>query len=229
MQDQFFIGERMLKLAQNCFCFLFFVTAISAQADTKSKPPQKNFLIHISGTPGTGKTTLGKKLKDLTSFQIIETDSFTSRAAREETEKMLKAGKNEEDITKYIFQKYRDKFFEYNSKFSKIIYIGLLNSNVPKGKLFKDQPFDVKIYYDPGLKEVIRRYYNREVKEGILTDEIYLDEVVSEKAEIRSSKQIRANYEKHKEEHRAMNYQIMNESQIVEYIKKLDHELKKDL
>lgn len=57
----------------------------------------------------------------------------------------------------------------------------------------------------------------------------FLDEVVDGKDQIYGSKNIKAGHEKDKAEHKEMSYQIMDESQIIEYIKKIDKDLKSEL
>ena len=48
--------------------------------------------IHISGTPGSGKTTLGKKLSKLFSnFKVVETDGFVTNKDRKKRDKYIKS------------------------------------------------------------------------------------------------------------------------------------------
>ena len=80
--------------------------------------------VHISGIPGSGKSTLGIKLqKKFPKFKIIETDGFISNKDRKERNKI----KNMKGKKKFIFNIYKKKFNYYDKKYKNIIYVGILN------------------------------------------------------------------------------------------------------
>ena len=99
--------------------------------------------IHISGTPGSGKSTLGIKLQKMfPNFKIIETDNFVSNVDREKRNKYKKM----KDKKKFIFDIYKKKFNYFDNKYKDIIYVGVLDSSVPDGTLYIDKEFDYYIY-----------------------------------------------------------------------------------
>ena len=173
--------------------------------------------IHLSGSPGTGKTTLGKKLKKLFPYyMIVETDSFVTSKDRRERDK-IKTVKNK---IKFIFDIYKKKFNYYNKKYKNIIYIGILNSSVPNGKLYKTK-FDYNIFYNIKLTELIKRYYTREVKNGILTKNKYLKMVADGSWDILSGNKLVTLHKEDINEHEKMGYKLMTEDKIINFISKL--------
>ena len=104
-------------------------------------------LIHISGTPGSGKSTLGVKLQKMfPDFKIVETDGFVSHNMRKKRDELKTLAQKK----KFIFDIYKQKFNYYNDRYEDIIYVGILDSSVPDGTLYTTQKFDYNIFLNYG-------------------------------------------------------------------------------
>jgi thymidylate kinase len=108
-------------------------------------------IIHISGAPGSGKTTIGQKLKEHYKFKVIIKDLddlFTEF-------KTL-------NTTKFSSKKYQifinDFINKHNDK--SIIFVGL-NCNPVKSKFYNLNP-DYKFYIDLPVDINLKRYFLRE-------------------------------------------------------------------
>lgn len=140
---------------------------------------------------------------------------------------MTKADRKRRDGLKTLRQKrsfvsgiYAKKFKTYNSKYAKIIYVGILNSSMV-GALYKKQHFDLKIYLDVSESELIKRFYTREVVEGILTGARYLKMVVDKEWYIPSSAEILEDHRKSAAAHEKLGYALMTDKKIVRRIRSL--------
>jgi len=174
--------------------------------------------IHISGTPGSGKSTLGIKLQKMfPNFKVVETDKFVTNANREERNKY----KNMKDKKKIIFDIYKKKFNYYEKKYKNIIYVGILDSSVPDGSLYINKDFDHKIFLNISDIELFKRYYTREVKNGILSSDKYIKDAIDGKWYILSSKEVLSWHKKHIVEHKKLGYKLMTEKQIILFLSKL--------
>ena len=173
--------------------------------------------VHISGTPGSGKSTLGIKLQKMfPKFKIVETDKFVSKADRRERDKY----KYLKDRRKFISNIYQNKFNYYDKKNKNIIYVGILNSSM-QGVLYKKQNFDYKIFLNISDIELIKRYYTREVKDGILSSDRNIKNAIDGKWYILSSTEVLSWHKASIIDHKNLGYKMMTEKQIINLIKKL--------
>ena len=179
-------------------------------------------LVHISGSPGSGKSTLGYKLSKLfPKFKIIETDRFVTNKDRikRDKHKLLK------DRRKFISNIYQNKFNYYNKKYKNIIYVGILNSSM-QGALYKKQKFDYKIFLNVSNLELFKRYYGREVVNGILTSDKYIRKSIKGEWYILSSTEVLEWHKKEIGQHKKLGYVLMTEKQIINLIKKINNKKK---
>ncbi len=175
-------------------------------------------LIHISGTPGSGKSTLGVKLQKMfPDFKIVETDGFVSHNMRKKRDELKTLAQKK----KFIFDIYKQKFNYYNDRYEDIIYVGILDSSVPDGTLYTTQKFDYNIFLKVSDVQLLKRYYIRRVSNDILTDDKYIKMVINNELYILSSKEVLEWNKKNINDHEKLKYKFMTENQIINLIKKL--------
>ena len=156
--------------------------------------------IHISGSPGTGKTTLGLRLKKLfPKYKIVETDGFITDYNRKQRNSI----KDIKFKIKFIKSIYKKRFNYYDNKYKKVIYIGILDSSIPDGSLYI-RDFDYKIFMTISNEDLIKRYYGRNPKSKIKKKDL----LYSKKIDIKR--------------HKKLNYIFLKENQIINFIKKID-------
>ena len=155
-------------------------------------------VMHISGSPGTGKTTLGEKLeKDFFPYlKVIDTDSFISE---EEGNHLVSLyGENEEDYKEHWEQLYKDKFYQsyesvalYDESVKLLVYTGIL-LHWSYDKVPIDLPYVEYKQHNPGVplqppflffyliptSQLLIQYYNRELKFINANREYYDNEIV---------------------------------------------------
>ena len=113
-------------------------------------------IIHISGAPGTGKSTLGMKLKKYYKTKVIvkDLDDLFAEFMKLNTKK----------FSSINYQKFIDNFInKHNNK--SIIFVGL-NSEHITDKFYKINP-DYKFYIDLSVDINLKRHFLREIEEWI--------------------------------------------------------------
>jgi len=193
------------------------------------KQNTQNLIIHISGFPGSGKTTLGEKLEKMLGTKVIvyDTDGFIQH--HNKAGKTLLKLEKEEKWTEYsntwkniMENKINDFIKQYNNKI--IIFVGSLDNFAPPNTIYKIKA-DYKIMFDVPLHEIMKRYYLRMY---------YTDQKMSKKEahhywinlsrgiyNISSSKEIIKNYNKYIQWHKNNGYEFMSDDEIVSMINKL--------
>lgn len=132
-------------------------------------------IIHVSGTPGSGKTTFGNKIKSLPDVYVVDTDDLLSEEDEEELIKLQGTGPPEDihfayrERWKAIFtQKLRKASDEASSKGMKIlVFTGILNINI--NSLSGDERVIMEMPFDPLQKyfimlptdRLVRQFYQR--------------------------------------------------------------------
>jgi adenylate kinase family enzyme len=176
-------------------------------------------IIHISGTPGTGKTTLGYNIqKKHPKFKIFDTDQFLT----EKDHTKIRRAKSK-SIAKKIWNtiiETRLKIFLKMNENKVVILIGDLTNGSPDGTRYnlnklKNKDKINKIFYYVDLSILIKRYYKRDVCNGLLKDNKFLNGIIAGHYDIPSTKQfIKMNRDDIKW-HKKDNYVFMNEKQII--------------
>lgn len=113
-------------------------------------------IIHISGAPGSGKTTIGLKLKKYYKTKVIvkDLDDLFAEFMKLNTKK----------ISSIKYQKFIDNFInKHNNK--SIIFVGL-NSEHITDKFYKINPY-YKFYIDLSVDINLKRHFLREIEEWI--------------------------------------------------------------
>lgn len=196
-------------------------------------------IIHISGTPGSGKTTLGLTLAKLyPEIIVFDTDEFIQPDNN--------AGKYLTSIhTKVSTQEYQkewnriltEEISKFTSKHSNkiIIFTGILNNFSDDGTIY-ELTADYKFYIDIPLWEVLKRYYTRICKDestrSISESKNYWNLFSHEKFSISSSGDIIKNYNDDLKWHVDHGYLVLNDKRILSRVKDIvkktsEHKYKK--
>jgi adenylate kinase family enzyme len=138
---------------------------MNLQSDKRSKTVTGNTIIHISGFPGSGKTTLGVKIKKKFPKAIVkDTDDFIQHHTKEG--KILLRLEKEIDQGKKTISDYKNAWLEiiasqinnFISQFNGqvIILVGSLDNFAPPGLLY-NLAADYKFLLDIPMQELLRR------------------------------------------------------------------------
>lgn len=145
-------------------------------------------IIHISGAPGSGKTTLGQWIKkNYKNIVVYDLDDLYH--------KVIKKIENlsQEIFKKYLrneFQKYVDKLIKNNKN---ICFVGL---NYPdprisyKGREIFVKPFKVEInanhkfYIDIPIKQIVKQKFMRTLSETLEDTDHILDDIIMSKKKV---------------------------------------------
>jgi len=186
-------------------------------------------IIHISGTPGSGKTTLGEQLKEKYKDKIIvyDTDEFIQHHN--------KAGKKLSEIEKSsTVEEYKKAWLEIlgneiNKFISKhpnriIVFTGILSNFSPDDTIYEIQA-DHKYRLNVPLNEIMRRYYmrlcNDEKNRTNKKSNEYWNKVADDVYHISSSKDITYGYNKDVEWHNKHGYELKTANEIMIEIGKI--------
>lgn len=190
----------------------------------------KNIIIHISGFPGSGKTTLGEKLQKLYKNIIVyETDSFIQRYTKEGKQLLKikkdilnnkKTNKDYRDLWKKTIKNKIDEFIsKYNNKI--IVFVGSLDNFAPPNTIHNINA-DYKFVLDVPLNELMKRYYLRisqmDQKSTKKESENYWNNLSKGIYHITSSDDMIRDHKKYNEWHKKHNYIFLNDNDIIDKI-----------
>jgi adenylate kinase family enzyme len=142
-------------------------------------------LIHISGPPGAGKSTLGKYFSDNFDVKVIDIDDIYMKLLQK-----LEKDKNvtENDIKNNLSQYIQNEFDKIIKKHDKLILVGL---NFPdphvefRGKMLGVKPFKIEFptkhkYFIIIEDDILNRQLLKRELQWILEDEKYFEEYYGE-------------------------------------------------
>ena len=121
-------------------------------------------IFHISGSPGSGKTTLGRDYKE---FNVVDTDELISDEEGLVITQLQNIGKKDEAVAKWkeIFLR-NLRIVAYKAQGKVLIFTGILNHYSPDGSIL-EMPFDNvhKFFIDIAPEQLLRQFYGRYTKE----------------------------------------------------------------
>ncbi len=183
-------------------------------------------IIHVSGTPGSGKTTLGKKFTAIRGVEVIDTDDVIS----EKELFVLRDTGSPEHLT---FQQRWMELLTQNLKTVRdaaekkgikiLIFVGILNQSSPESSPDKDpmkMPFKTvhKYFIDLPLPKLVRQFYLRYATE-LGDDEEWWTGVANQHYNIPGSVEYLQAQEKEKGWHVLQMYELASPSEIEKSIR----------
>jgi len=183
----------------------------------------KNIIIHISGFPGSGKTTLGEKLQKLYKNIIVyETDNFIQHYTKEGKQLLKikkdilnnkKTNKDYRDLWKKTIKNKIDEFIsKYNNKI--IVFVGSLDNWAPRNTIYNINA-NYKFILDIPLNELMKRFYLRISKEE---SENYWNNLSKGMFTIMGSNNMIEELKKYNEWHKKHNYIFLDDKDIIDKI-----------
>lgn len=177
-------------------------------------------IIHISGNPGSGKSTLGDEFKGRKGVYVLDTDELVTAIAEKKLLKYRDKGQDKKaqeywkEFTKAGLSEAHIKAREQGAKL--LLIVGILNNFSPDGgilplpwrraqKLFLDVPSDI----------ILKRFYTRLA--GI--EQSYWKDLASGKHVLPSSKEVLESNEKDEKWHLAHGYKMATLSEVKKAIK----------
>ena len=189
-----------------------------------------NIIIHVSGYPGSGKTTLGEKLEKLYKNIIVyDTDGFIQHHTKEgkqllKIEKDIlnnkKTNKDYKDLWKKTIKNQIDKFIsKYNTKI--IVFVGSLDNFAPPNTIYNINA-NYKFVLDVPLNELMKRYYLRisqmEQKSTKKQSENYWNNLSKGIYHIQGSDDMIKDHKKYNEWHKKHDYIFLDDKDIIKKI-----------
>lgn len=125
---------------------------------------KKSIIIHISGYPGSGKTTLGERLeKDFNDIIVYDTDGFIQH--HNKAGKKLLALEKNSTLNQYK-KKWENTLRDAINKFVNqhknkiIVFVGSLDNFAPPDTIYRIHA-NYKFLLNTPLNEILKRYYTR--------------------------------------------------------------------
>jgi len=192
-----------------------------------------NIIVHISGFPGSGKTTLGEKLEKLYKNIIVyDTDGFIQHHTKEgkqllKIEKDIlnnkKTNKDYKDLWKKTIKNKIDDFIsKYNNKI--IVFVGSLDNFAPPNTIYNIMA-NFKFVLDVPLNELMKRYYLRisqmEQKRTKKESENYWNNLSKGIYHINGSDNMIKEHKKYNEWHKKHDYIFLDDKDIINKINDL--------
>jgi hypothetical protein len=117
-------------------------------------------VIHVSGSPGSGKTTLVALLRDCCT--VVDTDELIQDDEHRLLETLRDTGKHEEALLKWREILTQKIVTLYNHNVGLLVLVGILNHCSPNGTPFELAiPLAFKAFLDVPRAELLRRFYGR--------------------------------------------------------------------
>jgi len=187
-------------------------------------------VIHVSGTPGSGKTTLGEKFLNYSEISVVDTDELISQEDEEKLFLLRDTGLPEDIHRPYrrawkkLFRKQLWKAHDTALEQGKdiILFTGILNHMSPPPGMVAKMPFIqmAKYFLDVPLPILLRQFYSRFTKE-LLDQEEFWEGVAIGRYVIPSSDQYLKDLKEEQAWHLSHGYKLMTSKKIEKKIKRL--------
>lgn len=116
--------------------------------------------MHVSGSPGSGKTTLGALLQDCCT--VVDTDELIQDDEQRMLRALRDAGKHEEALLEWREILTQKIMTLCNQNADLLVFVGILNHSSPNGIPFElTIPLVFKAFLDVPQTELLRRFYGR--------------------------------------------------------------------
>jgi gluconate kinase len=180
-------------------------------------------VIHLSGIPGAGKTTLGQKFAALEGIVVVETDGLLTEEDLEELRKLSGTGSFDEthipriEAWKAMFIRVlRKEYYEAIEKGARVIlFVGILDQHARSPGAIVEMPFaDIdKLFLKVPLRQLLRQFYSRYTKE-LYKDEEFWEGVETGRYKIPSSRTFLASVDVQEKWHREHGYVTANPDMV---------------
>ena len=188
----------------------------------------KNIIIHVSGFPGSGKTTLGEKIQQkFKNIIVYDTDGFIQHHTKEGKQLLeLETNKKFKEYKILWKNTMKNKINEFISNYQNkiILFVGSLDNFAPPNTIYNIKA-DYKFLLDIPLDELMKRYYLRiylmEQKLTKKQSEDYWNKLSKGIYHINGSDNIIKDNIKYNKWHKDNNYIILNDRQIINKIKNI--------
>jgi len=178
-------------------------------------------VVHISGSPGSGKTTLGQQLSAV-GVEVIDTDELISDIEGQSLYKLRDSGQHKAalQLWKEMFtQNLHNAYVNVSATTETVIFTGILNHFSANGSIL-EFPFTAEKYFiDLPEEQLFRQFYGRYGAE-MKDDTNFWQGVAQGNWDIPSSKDYKTMCDEERAWHLIHAYEPLSPSEIVLRIKK---------
>jgi adenylate kinase family enzyme len=187
---------------------------------------QRKTIIHVSGMPGSGKTTLGEELKAHSTITVYDTDEFIRHDNDNGAllQALIDRGASDAEYAEAWRGVWTKEFRKAagTAETTRVVFVGILDHWGPEsGEIFDLQarvfPQLRKYYIDVSLAVLMSRYYRR-----LCTyPDQHWEKTAKGEYHVTGSRDMAKSYEVTRKVHEAAGYSMMNAADIVDSINRL--------